>query len=306
MLLRIGTRGSPLARWQANWVAGELRALGGIAVEIVEIATQGDVRGQSIAGLSGQGVFTKEIQNSLLAGKVDLAVHSLKDLPTEAVPGLEIAAVPRREATADALISRENKPFTQLPRGATIGTGSARRRAQLLHVRADLVMADIRGNVDTRLRKLAEGQYDAIVLAEAGLTRLGLAQAISELLPETLMLPAIGQGALAIEVRANDLPARDAVRRLDDPTSHQAVRAERALLAHLRGGCLAPIAALARPRTGDQLQLTAAVLSLDGRRRLDAQGVGNIGDAENLGKRVADDLLAQGAAELIAAARRPQ
>jgi hydroxymethylbilane synthase len=303
MKLRIGTRGSPLARWQANWVAQRLDRTIGVEVEIVQIATQGDVRGESIQGLSGQGVFTKEIQLALLDGRVDLAVHSLKDLPTESVPGLRLVAVPPRESTADVLISRQGILFRDLPQGARIGTSSARRRAQLLHARPDLVPADIRGNVDTRIRKLRDGQFDAIVLAEAGLRRLGLADAITEILPTSLMLPAVGQGALGIEARQDDTAAAEACEKLDDPATHQAVLAERALLSALRGGCLAPVAALARQVSGDELELSAAVLSVDGRQRLFAAAQGGLFRPVDLGRGVAAELLTQGAASLIEQSR---
>ena len=191
-------------------------------------------------------MFTKEIERELLAGRVDLAVHSLKDLPTEVAAGLCLAAVPQRAAVADALLSDKYPSLDQLPPGATVGTGSLRRRAQLLHVRPDLQIRDIRGNVDTRLRKLHGGQFDAIVLAEAGLERLGLAGQITQRLPPAIMLPAVGQGALALEVRSDDRRTRQLVQSLDHAASHAAVAAERAMLAALRGGCLAPVAAWGR------------------------------------------------------------
>ncbi|MES1213328.1 MAG: hydroxymethylbilane synthase, partial [Singulisphaera sp.] len=202
--MKIGTRASVLARWQADWVAARLRELGH-DVETVLVSTRGD-RDQSrpIGAMGGDGLFTKELQRSLLAGEVDMAVHSLKDLPTEPVAGLTIGAVPARGPIGDVLVSRGAPSFAALPQGALLGTGSQRRRAQLLHVRPDLVMKDVRGNVETRLRKLVSGEYDALVLAEAGLTRLGLAQEITERLPQTLILPAVGQGALGIECRADD------------------------------------------------------------------------------------------------------
>ena len=328
--LRIGTRGSKLARWQAGWVADRLRELGQ-SVELVEIATHGDVdRRRSIEEIGTRGVFTKEIQRALLAGNVDIGVHSLKDLPTEPVDGLMLAAVPPRESAADVLalpkrvagVERQRAPrgdvlgarqeldpnhpdLAVLSTGAHVGTGSLRRQAQLRSVRPDLLIDDIRGNVDTRLRKLDEGQFDAIVLAEAGLRRLAMADRITQVLPFELMLPAVGQGALAIECRVDDAATRRAVAPLDDASTHAAVLAERALLAQLRGGCLAPVGAWARLE-GGRLHLSAVVLSADGTRRLDAsdftQG-SDLRDAEQLGVRVADTLLDQGAAELIAASR---
>jgi hydroxymethylbilane synthase len=316
--LRLGTRGSQLARWQAEWVAERLRQLGQ-TIELVEISTRGDVeRARPIEEIGTRGVFTKEIQRALLAGDVDVAVHSLKDLPTEPVEGLVLAAVPLRESAADVLVirtqSREHgagsnfsllAPRSSLRHGARVGTGSLRRQAQLRHARPDLQTEDIRGNVDTRLRKLDEGQFDAIVLAEAGLRRLGLTDRITHVLPFDLMLPAVGQGALAIECRTDDAATRAAVTLLDDPQSHVAALSERALLAHLRGGCMAPVGAMAQFRDG-QLQLSAVVLSTDGTRRIFASdstvAIDPVG-AEAFGRRVAEALLAKGAAALISAAR---
>lgn len=309
--LRLGTRASALARWQADWVAAQLQAQG-IAVELVHITTQGDAEQRDpIGNLGSPGVFTKEIQKALLDERVDLAVHSLKDLPTEPIAGLCLAAVPARETTADVLISRTGQRFAELPPGATIGTGSLRRRAQLLHLRPDLKMAGIRGNVDTRLGKLDRGEFDAIVLAEAGLKRLGLSGRITEILPSEKVLPAVGQGALGIETRTDDERTRAALAALDDPLSHAAVLAERTLLADLTGGCLAPIAAWARPLATETLALAAAVLSQDGRQRLYCSQQARLASADRaagakaLGSRVAAELLAQGAADLIAAARVP-
>jgi hydroxymethylbilane synthase len=309
--LRLGTRGSKLAKWQAEWVAGELQLLG-YPIELVEIATRGDLEQVvAVEEIGTRGVFTKEIQRALLAGDVDLAVHSLKDLPTELVDGLVLAAVPPRESSADVLVMRagsreqaagSKNSFSELSIGARIGTGSLRRQAQLRHVRHDLQVSDVRGNVDTRLRKLDEGQFDALVLAEAGLRRLGLADRISQVLPWDAMLPAVGQGALGIECRAEDTETRAILASLNDPTALAAVIAERALLEHLRGGCMAPVGALARSEAGE-LRLSAVVLSADGVRRLTASDVGPSSEAGALGIRVADALLAQGAAELIAASR---
>lgn len=302
--LRIGTRHSPLALWQAEWVAAALRA-GGIEVELVHITTQGDVQQRGpIEQIGTLGVFTKEIQRALLDERVDLAVHSLKDLPTEPVAGLCLAAVPQRAPVGDALISRDDLQLAELPRGAIIGTGSSRRRSQLLHHRPDLQMADIRGNVDTRLRKLQEGQYDAIVLAEAGLERLELTVHISEHLSAAVMLPAVGQGALGLETRVADSATRQKLQVLNHQATHQAVLAERALLAALRGGCLAPVGAWGRLEDDGQLHLSAAVLSVDGRQRIAVEIAASPGEAEQLGLRAAEKLLAQGAAELIQSARR--
>jgi hydroxymethylbilane synthase len=301
--LRLGTRGSQLARWQAHWVAGELRRRG-LDVELVEINTQGDIeRGRGIHEIGTLGVFTKEIQRALLAGDVDFGVHSLKDLPTEHVEGLVLAAIPLRASPADVLVSRNAATLELLPRGARVGTGSLRRQAQLRHARGDLRMVYARGNVDTRLRNLDEGQYDAIVLAEAGLRRLGMTRRITHILPFDVMLPAVGQGALAIECRADDEVTRAAVATLEDIDTRVAVTAERALLAHLSGGCLAPIGALGRIGAG-MLHLSAVVLNTDGSQRLAAEESGPPDDATSLGRRVADELLNQGASELIASARQ--
>jgi hydroxymethylbilane synthase len=297
--LRLGTRASALARWQAEWVAGRLTA-NGLAVELVPITTQGDVKSGPLGQIGGQGLFTKELQRALLDKTIDLAVHSCKDLPTAPVAGLVIAAVPERESTADVLISNKAKRIEALQLAARVGTGSLRRKAQLLHLRPDLVIEDIRGNVETRVRKLEEGRYDAIVLAEAGLKRLGLAGHIAQVIPRSSMLSAVGQGALAIECRADDQYTRDSVAPLDDVSAHQAVLAERTLLAELRAGCLAPVGALARVEN-DRLVLEAVVLRLDGQRRLAASGSTMFPDAIALGQQVAQELLAQGAADLIAA-----
>jgi len=299
--VRLGTRASPLARWQANWVSRRLAELGA-DVKLVPIRTAGDrLRGPIAAG-SAVGVFTKELQHSLLDGRIDLAVHSLKDLPTERVEGLSLAAVPERAAVADALVSVRYASLEALPGAAVVGTGSLRRRAQLLCVRPDLAMKQVRGNVDTRLRKLSEGQYDALVLAEAGLVRLECEDTIRERLPTSIMLPAVGQGALGLETRGDDGPLRELLSGLDHPPTHAAVTAERAMLSALAGGCLAPIAAWGRVEDG-RLILSARVLSSDGRRRLDASVTGDPEDADELGRRAAEELLAQGAAELIRQAR---
>jgi hydroxymethylbilane synthase len=269
----------------------------------VPLSTRGD-REQAgpIGAMGGQGVFTKELQRALAAGEIDLAVHSLKDLPTDAVAGLVLAAVPPRGAAGDVLVSRKVRSWEELPAGAVIGTGSLRRRTQLWHARADLKMEDVRGNVDTRLRKLDEGQYDGLILAEAGLERLGLAGQITQVLPKSLMLPAVGQGALGLEARADDRRTLDALAPLDDPETHAAVLAERALLATLRGGCLAPIGAWARVAEG-RLSLSGVVLSLDGAKRLAAEAAGDLADAVALGRSVAAELLSRGAGEFIAASR---
>ncbi len=301
--LRLGTRASTLARWQAQWVAARLTAAG-VQVELVLVTTRGDtVQRDPIGNLGSSGVFTKELQRALLDDRIDLAVHSLKDLPTDVVDGLVLAAVPEREDARDALISRDATLLDQLPQKATIGTGSLRRRAQLSHARADLQMRDIRGNVETRLQKLAAGQYDALVLALAGLKRLGLDAQITQILEPAILLPAVGQGALGIETRADDRTTHAVHERLDHGPSHQAVLAERMLLATLCGGCLAPVGAWARQEADGQLRLDAVVLSADGRQRLAASGLAAPEEALRLGADVAGRLIAQGASTLIQQSR---
>jgi hydroxymethylbilane synthase len=299
--LRLGTRASPLARWQAEWVAARLGERG-VEVELVPITTQGDVKSGPLGQIGGQGLFTKELQRALLEGKIDLAVHSCKDLPTAPVEGLVIAAVPPRESTADVLVSHQATRIEALPPRARVGTGSLRRKAQLLHLRPDLLVEDIRGNVETRLRKLDEGQYDAIVLAEAGLKRLGLADRIVHVIPRRDMLPAVGQGALAIETRTDDQKTQSLLAPLDHRQSHWAVVAERALLSALRAGCLAPVGALAVAKSV-RMRMEAVVLSPDGRQRLTARGEIHDDVGEVLGELIAKDLLEQGAEDLIEGAK---
>lgn len=291
-----------MARWQAEWVAAELTALG-VAVELVPIVTAGDQRQEGPIGAIGQvGVFTKEIQRALLDRRIDLAVHSLKDLPTEPVEGLCLAAVPERAAAGDVLVGRTAPSLDQLPKGSVVGTGSLRRRAQLLHVWPDLVLRDVRGNVDTRLRKLDEGQYDAIILAEAGLRRLGLADRITQAIPLSVLLPAVGQGALGLETRSDDAATRDAIAPLCHAPTFAAALAERAMLLVLHGGCMAPIAAWGRVEA-ERLLLTGRVLDPAGRTKLEATLTAPLEEAETLGRQVADSLLSQGARPLIDAAR---
>lgn len=300
--IRLGTRASALARWQADWVLARLQERGA-RVTLVPISTSGDRDQQlPVDQLGGQGVFTKEIQRALLDDRIDLAVHSLKDLPTAAVEGLSLAAVPSRAPAGDVLVSRRYPRLSELPEGAVVGTGSLRRQSQLLHYRADLKVQEIRGNVDTRLRKLDEGQFDAIVLAEAGLQRLGLADRITELVPPSILLPAVGQGALGLETRADDRATRSAVEPLDHAQTHAAVIAERAMLAALHGGCMAPIAAWARVEEGI-LHITGRVLRRDGSEKLEASHLGPADDAASIGRELADELISRGAARLIDASR---
>jgi hydroxymethylbilane synthase len=298
--LRIGTRGSPLALWQARHVAELLRAATpDLTSEIVEIQTAGDlVRDVPLAQLGGDGAFTKALQQALVERRVDLAVHSLKDLPTFAVPNVTLEAVPPRGPIGDALVAKEHGSFTDLPVGAVVGSSSLRRRAQLLHRRPDLKVVDMRGNVETRLRKLMGPGLDAIILAQAGLERLNLAERITEILDSSWMLPAVGQGALGLECRADDARTRDLLRKIDDAKTHGAVLAERALLRGLGGGCQVPIGASASMEDG-QLFLRAAVLSPDGRKRIVGSLSGTLGEPEVAGQCLAEDLLARGAGQLL-------
>jgi len=295
--LRIGTRGSRLARWQADWVAGQLSLLE-IEVEMVLITTQGDARDGPIEALGGQGVFTREIQRALLEDRIDVAVHSLKDLPTEPVTGLGLATVPARESAADVLLTVDNGDLQSLPAGCRVGTGSLRRQAQLLHAHPDLDVQPIRGNVETRIARLDKGEYGAIVLAEAGLKRLELQHRISQVLPATIVLPAVGQGALGLETRSDDDDTRGLIAPLDDPASHAAVIAERMLLSTLHGGCLAPIGAWGRWQD-EKLVLDAVCLDERGTKRLAETGRSDGQDPGELGQQVAQQLISRGALELI-------
>src|SRR4051794_36108198 len=267
--LRLGTRGSPLALWQANFVADRLRPLAAPrSVELVLIETHGDRdQATALAAMGGFGVFTKAIQNALLDGRADVAVHSLKDLPTIPEPKLELVAVPPRGPTGDAFVSRKHHRFDDLPEGATVGTSSLRRRSQVLNRRPDLKLIDLRGNVDTRLRKLTEQNLDAIILAEAGLARLGLADRITTLLDSSWMLPAVGQGAIGLECRADDAETKRVLEPLRCRDTFARVLAERAMLYALGGGCLVPIGATSKVLDG-VLTVRGAVLTPDGARRV--------------------------------------
>jgi hydroxymethylbilane synthase len=299
--LRLGTRGSQLALWQANYVADRLRpVVAPRTVELVIIDTHGDqVTDRPLAALGGFGVFTKAIQEALLQNRVDIAVHSLKDLPTIPIPGLSLTATPPRGATGDAFVSHKHARFDDLPEGAIIGTSSLRRKAQLLNQRRDLQIVDLRGNVETRLRKLRAQNLDAIVLAEAGLKRLNLADQITEILDPTWMLPAVGQGAIGLECRETDTESREAAETLNDPVTWAAVLAERTMLFALGGGCLVPIGS---HTTSDGIMLTlrGAVLSSDGRRKIVDTHHGPIDRPFNLGHELAARLVSAGARDLLA------
>jgi hydroxymethylbilane synthase len=298
--LRLGTRGSPLALWQANHVAGRLRGpVAPRAVELVLIETHGDRdQATALSAMGGFGVFTKAIQTALTDGRADVAVHSLKDLPTVPTDGLSLAAVPPRGPTGDAFVSVKHRRFDDLPAGATVGTSSLRRRAQLLHRRPDLRLIELRGNVDTRLRKLEDQNLDAIILAEAGLVRLGLAHRITEVLDPEWMLPAVGQGAIGLECREADTDSRGCAEVVHDPATWARVSAERAMLAALGGGCLVPIGTVSAVADG-VLTVRGAVLSPDGRRRVVATHRGPAETPLAVGQELAAKLLAEGAGDVL-------
>jgi hydroxymethylbilane synthase len=293
-MLVIASRGSQLALWQARWVQQQL-AKKGHESRIEIIKTTGDkITDVPLAQVGGKGLFTKEIEEALLDGRADLAVHSLKDLPTELPAGLVLAAVPEREDPRDALVGRK---LADLPQGATVGTSSLRRSAQMRKLRPDLQIESVRGNLDTRLRKLDEGRYSAIVLAAAGLRRLGWADRIAELLPPAVMCSAVGQGALAIETRETG-SGRDAAAALDHPDSHAAVTAERGVLAALGGGCQVPIGAYARVE-GGRLQIQAVVAAPDGSELVSGHSEGSASDAAAIGRALGDELLHRGARRIL-------
>lgn len=297
MRVRLGGRGSELSRAQLEIVAMVLRPMA--AVEIVAITTTGDRLSRGSAAMTGKDSFTREIDEALLEGRIDLAVHSLKDLPSELTAGLAIIAVPEREDPSDVLVSRDGSTLAALPAGSRVGTSSPRRRAQLLAARPDVVVIDAHGNVDTRLRRLSEGRWDAILLARAGLARLGRLTEVTEVLPASLMLPAIGQGALAVVAREEKRELRDLIVSLDHVPSHRAVTAERALLEVLEAGCRAPVAGLAL-RLGGRLRLSGAAFAPDGSKTIRAEAEGQEEEPARLGREVARRLLDLGASELLA------
>ena len=298
--LRIGTRGSALALWQARSISETLRNIAGIGSELVIVKTSGDKFQQKSFGEIGtKGVFIKELEDALLEHRVDVAVHSMKDVPTEIPDHLTIAAICKRQDVRDALLSSSGASLAHLPRGARVGTSSLRRRSQLLYARSDLQILDLRGNVDTRIEKLKRGDYDAIVLAKAGLDRLGLSANITEVLPTDVSLPAAGQGAIGIESRSDDAETVRILSQLDDVETRSGVEAERAVLAGLEGGCQVSIGAWGRVEEGT-LVLEVVVLSPDGTQRLREKSWGAPNEAVRLGETVAAKMLAQGAAVLLA------
>lgn len=297
----IGTRGSQLATTQTGMVRDSLTEHWQSAVDVrLEIVrTRGDIDRQSLREIGGQGIFTREIERELLAATVDLAVHSLKDLPTQMDADLQLVAIPEREDVRDVLVTTDGVPLADLPDGARVGTGSARRQAQLALQRPDLVFVDLRGNVDTRLRKVHDGQAEAVVLAAAGMRRLGLQDQISEYLDPLTVLPAPGQGALGLQMRSADTQRHPFVAVVDHAPTHAAITAERAFLAGLGGGCRAPIAAWARWEQ-DRLVVDGFVSRDDGSDAVRVSAQGSAEEAETLGQQLADDVRATGADSLLA------
>ncbi len=294
--IRIGTRASALALWQAEWVKAELeKRYPGMQVSLTKIKTTGDkILDVPLAKVGGKGLFVKEIEEAMLRNEIDIAVHSMKDVPTFFPDGLHLGAITKREDPRDAFLSRKGVKFRDLPMGAKVGTSSLRRQAQLMSLRPDLVIEQLRGNVDTRLRKLREGRYDAIILAAAGVKRLGLAEHVTEHLEPEVSLPAIGQGALGIECRVDDRELNDLIAFFNHADSRVCVTGERALLRRLEGGCQVPIACFGTIRN-NSLALTGLVASVDGKRIIRDAIEGPQAEAERLGVTLAERLLQQGA-----------
>lgn len=302
--LRIGSRGSKLALWQAEHIRDRLARERGADAEIIVIKTSGDnFQSAPVAEIGGKGIFIKEIEDALLDGRVDIAVHSMKDVPTETPRGLCFPAITKREDPRDCLVSRRGETLDNLPHGARIGTSSLRRQSQLRHFRHDLQVIELRGNVDTRLRKLAAGEFDAIVVAKAGLDRLGFSDKITEVIAQEIILSAVGQGALAIETLERDESLRETVAPFDDGETRAAVTAERALLAELEGGCQVPLGAWGRIEN-DALRLGARVLAADGSECIERSAAGPPVNADEIGRRLARELLDAGADRLLRLAGR--
>lgn len=294
--IRIGTRSSALALWQAEWVKSELeKKYPGLKVSLTKIKTTGDkILDVPLAKVGGKGLFVKEIEEAMLANEIDIAVHSMKDVPTFFPDGLHLSCITKREDPRDALLTRNKIKFKDLPNGANVGTSSLRRQAQLMSVRPDFIIHQLRGNVDTRLRKLKEGQYDAIILAAAGVKRLGLAENVTEYIDPAISLPAIGQGALGIECRVNDRELNDMISFFNHAESRVCVTGERALLRRLEGGCQVPIACYGEMKNGS-LHLTGLVGSVDGKRIIRDEIQGDPDTAEKMGVTLAEKLLSRGA-----------
>jgi hydroxymethylbilane synthase len=297
--LRIGSRGSILARWQAEYVRKRLFQLTGMEAEIVIIKTSGDKMQQApLTQIGGKGIFIKELEEALLEETVDLAVHSVKDIPTETPSRLFFPAVCRRDDVRDCLVSNTGALLANLKPGARVGTGSLRRQGQLRHYRPDLDIRELRGNVDTRLRKVESGEYDAIVLSKAGLDRLGWSQKITEALSTDISLPAVGQGAIAIESRVKDLEATEILGKLDDEETRTVIIAERSLLAALQGGCQLPVGAWARMERGE-LVMEAMVCSVDGVQYVRQKSMAPPSEAVDLGQKMAQLLIDGGARTIL-------
>jgi hydroxymethylbilane synthase len=299
-IVRIGTRGSKLARWQADWIKNALKGrFPSLSFELVIISTQGDrILDVPLAKIGGKGLFVKEIEEALLDRRIDVAVHSMKDMPAEVPPGLCIGAIPERESPADVLISREGKRFSELLLGSRIGTSSLRRSAQLRHARPDIEIRPLRGNIDTRVRKLETGEMDAIVLAAAGISRLGMEARITEYLSDAVMLPAVGQGALCVETRADDSEILPLISTLDHLPTRRVVTGERAFLKRLQGGCQVPIAGLGKIEE-NIFSLSGLVAEVDGSILLKETISGSPDDSERLGIALADRLLGAGGRTIL-------
>ena len=298
--VRIGTRGSKLALWQANLIALALKAnYPETKVELLNITTKGDkILASPLSKIGGKGLFTKELELEMLEGNIDIAVHSLKDVPAQLAPEFTIAAITKREIPFDAFVSNKYKSFTELPQGALIGTSSLRRRAQLLAIRPDLKIENLRGNVDTRLKKLDEGNFDAIILAAAGLKRLGHERRITEILPTEIMLPAVGQGAIAIETLTNNTEVIEILKVLDDSDTHAATNTERAFLRIVEGGCQVPIGVFAKV-DDNKITAEAIIASIDGQKIIRDKIAGKVSNAEELGETLANKLLDSGGREIL-------
>jgi len=302
--LVIGTRGSKLALWQANYIKDELERITGLPVRLQVIKTTGDkILDVPLAKVGGKGLFTKEIEVELLAGNVDLAVHSMKDVPTELPEGCIIAAMPERVDPRDVMVSGAGYTIDTLPHGAKLGTSSLRRRAQVMHLRPDLEIVDVRGNLDTRMRKAEEGELGAVILAAAGITRMGWADRITSYLPTTQMVSAVGQGAIGVEIREDDEQMLHVMEQIGHPETMECVTAERVVMRRLEGGCQVPIGAYARYED-ETLVMDALVGSVDGTRIVREQLCGDAGEPEALGEAMVERLLALGAGDILAEIRQ--